>query len=438
MNDELMKYARGFISEVGPNLYEINCDNGLMLEYVGNSLKKQIVKAKQKFIESGKRLGEEDLFLVRTMEKLPDDLVYRSFAHRGLYTTMRNPFERLLEDRGMSSDEIKSCEIVCPIYRDTVHFAVNGIVSNVWYSDDFTNRGIAVIEPLEDHLNEKLVNLNPVDTMIDVGKSDEPISQNAVFIIEKNLYNKLSSDMVRKLNGRKIVLFDSSKYKDLNNDSSYILPLEIVTDLVICNMGYLPQHSRGQTSLNVETYTIDGDYYSDKNYLEAFTNLIDKISYEKLGVGYYNIPEELKEKREYDKDRFGIYHWDTKYYEEEQSINYNNRLIYIEKYLNMLREKLGLPDNMFNYIYKRYCRYVDLNYSKAAYGSLGHHHISLINFEDAQHFIDRVSLEKFIELTKEFNISEQNKLEQEERNYKISVMMDDFNNIDCDTNKVHV
>ena len=104
----------------------------------------------------------------------------------------------------------------------------------------------------------------------------------------------------------------------------------------------------------------------------------------------------------------------------------------------MLREKLGLPDNMFNYIYKRYCRYVDLNYSKAAYGSLGHHHISLINFEDAQHFIDRVSLEKFIELTKEFNISEQNKLEQEERNYKISVMMDDFNKTDWDTNKVHV
>ena len=69
---------------------------------------------------------------------------------------------------------------------------------------------------------------------------------------------------------------------------------------------------------------------------------------------------------------------------------------------------------------------------------MGHHHISLINFEDAQYFIDRVSLEKFIEVTKEFNISEQNKLEQEERNYKISVMMDDFNNTDWDTNKVHV
>ena len=73
-------------------------------------------------------------------------------------------------------------KLVCPIYRDTVHFSINGLVSNLWYTQGFTNRETVIIEPLENHMNEKLINLNPVDTMIDVGKSDEPIKDNAIYI----------------------------------------------------------------------------------------------------------------------------------------------------------------------------------------------------------------------------------------------------------------
>lgn len=424
MDNILIDFVDKYISEVSPNVYEINCRDFYELISVNNALRKMVIKAKQEFVESGKKLSDSDLFLVRTMSELPDNLVYQSFSNRGAFTKMKNPFERIMEDRGLSDEQINEKKLVCPIYRDTVHFSINGIVSNLWYTDRFTNRGITVMEPIANHF-DRLVNINPVDSFIDVGMTDEPIKNNAVFIIDKNIYLGLSQEMKNKIASGKLYLFDSKKYESDEVNEDYPSPLEIVSDMVICHNGSLPQHTVSQFLLRNETCNYEGNHYSDKEYLKMFTDLIDKISTEVFNVSYYTLNDKIKAKREVDKDNYGVFHSDTKYYEEEQSKNYNYRLDTIRKYLSFLHEELGLSKETMEYIYDCYCRYVDLNYSRESYGGRGMWRLSLVNYDDANDFINKVSFDKFIEVTDEFNRNQMELLNKNASQRQISEM---FNN----------
>lgn len=426
MSKMLKDYVGNYIDEIDRNVYEINCNDFFTLSKINNSLRKMIVKEKHDFIDSGYKLSEDDLFLVRTMGELPDDLVYRSFANSGKFTMMKNPFERIMEDYNLSEQEIEDNKLVCPIFRDTVHFSINGIVSNLWYTDNFTDRGVVVIEPLKNH-SDKLINVNPVDSFIDVGESDEPIKDNAVFIMDKNVYNNLSQEVKKKIRENKLYLFDSKKYSINDNSDEYMFnsPLEMITDMVICHNGNLPQHSISQSYLRSESCSYEGEHYSDKEYLKMFTDLIDKVSMNMFGISYYKLNEEIKSKRETDKDNYGVFHSDTDYFDKEISINYNNRLSTIKKYLQVLHDKLGLSDEMFEYIYKRYCRYVELNFSKGAYGGRGTHRLSLINRDDACDFIDKVSLDIFLMVTKEFNSYEKDLLDKQARKHQVSSIFND-------------
>ena len=426
MSKMLKDYVGNYIDEIDRNVYEINCNDFFTLSKINNSLRKMIVKEKQDFIDSGYKLSEDDLFLVRTMDELPDDLVYRSFANSGKFTMMKNPFERIMEDYNLSEQEIEDNKLVCPIFRDTVHFSINGIVSNLWYTDNFTDRGVVVIEPLKNH-SDKLINVNPVDSFIDVGESDESIKDNAVFIMDKNVYNNLSQEVKKKIRENKLYLFDSKKYSINDNSDEYMFnsPLEMITDMVICHNGNLPQHSISQSYLRSESCSYEGEHYSDKEYLKMFTDLIDKVSMNMFGISYYKLNEEIKSKRETDKDNYGVFHSDTKYYEEEQSKNYNYRLDTIRKYLSFLHEELGLSKETMEYIYDRYCRYVDLNYSRESYGGRGMWRLSLVNYDDANDFINKVSFDKFIEVTDEFNRNQMELLNKNASKRQISEM---FNN----------
>lgn len=423
MSNIIVDYVDKYVSEIAPNVYEIDCNDSYELNLVNNTLRKMIIKEKQEFVDSGKKLSDRDLFLVRTMDDLPDNLTYQSFTNRGAFTKMKNPFERIMDDYGLSKEQIEENRLVCPIYRDTVHFSINGIVSNLWYTEHFTDRGVVVIEPFSNH-SEKLVNINPIDSFIDVSKSDEPIKDNAIYILDKNIYQGLSQDIKKKIIKEKLYLFDSKKYstKDMNDGNASFL--EIITDMVICQNGFLPQHTISQSYLRSESCNYDGNYYSDKEYLKMFTDLIDKLSIDMFNISYYNLNDEIKDKREVNKDEYGVSHWDTKYLEEEQTKNYNYRLDTIKRYLIFLKEKLGLSDESLEYIYNRYCRYIELNYSKESYGRKGSWRLSLVNYDDASEFIDKVTLNKFIEVTEEFNNYQKHLLNSIISKQQISEMID--------------
>lgn len=423
MSNIIVDYVDKYVSEIAPNVYEIDCNDSYELNLVNNTLRKMIIKEKQEFVDLGKKLSDRDLFLVRTMDDLPDNLTYQSFTNRGAFTKMKNPFERIMDDYGLSEEQIEENRLVCPIYRDTVHFSINGIVSNLWYTEHFTDRGVVVIEPFSNH-SEKLVNINPIDSFIDVSKSDEPIKDNAIYIIDKNVYQGLSQEIKKKMVKGKLYLFDSKKYSTEDIKEGNASPLEIITDMVICQNGFLPQHTISQSYLRSESCNYDGNYYSDKEYLKMFTDLIDKLSIDMFNISYYNLNDEIKDKREVNKDEYGVSHWDTKYLDEEQTKNYNYRLDTIKRYLTYLQEKLGLSNESLEYIYNRYCRYIELNYSKESYGRKGSWRLSLVNYDDASEFIDKVTLNKFIEVTEEFNNYQKHLLNSIISKQQISEMID--------------
>lgn len=428
MAETLEQVMNNKFEEVNTNVYKLTIDNNKQLQWVNKFLQPAIINEKINFVESGKELTENDLYMVRSMGEIPNDLTYQSATNRGDYTNISNPFDSVLPFMSDKTD----MKLVCPIYRDTVHFSINGLVSNLWYTQGFTNRETVIIEPLENHMNEKLINLNPVDTMIDVGKSDEPIKDNAIYIFSEEVYNSLPEEQKKKVENGKVYIFDIKDTQSYDSNTQ-TPPLQIITDLVMCHNNILPQHTINQSILREETYT-DEDWtknypntitYSDKDYLKQFTDLIENINQEKFGISYYNVPESVKERREAKKDNPGIGHYDAKYWDEE--IINNNRLQkeVFARYVDFLSDKTNIPQDILDEAKKIQFEYIDKTISLESYGD----YISLYPPGLYYKYEDRVkevlTPEELINLTKEFNQLELSKIKNTTKQHELDSMFEE-------------
>ena len=407
MGDTLQGFISSRTSEIDDNVYRITIDNYRELQSFYKRLQRLIIAEKAAYAKSGRDLDVDNLFMVRSMLELPEGLEYRSATNRGAYTSMPNPFDSLLP----ISSKKDVININCPIHRDTVHFAINGLVSNLWFTQSFTSRENVVIEPLTNHMNEKLVNLNPVDTMIDVGNSDEPIKDGAIFIFSQESYDELSEDAKKKIAGGKVYIFDIKDLESERKRDQYgCPPLQIITDIVLCHNGILPQHTINQTILRSESfsdYDRDSDDYitsSDEDYLKLFTDLIDRINQDQFGISYYDLSEEIKARREIKKDTPGIGHYDTKYWDEE--IINNNRLHKesFERYIEFLRNNSDIPEDILEDVKKRYMEYIDKTISVTENsGCMGYTYHPGLTIDQEKRIREIMTPEQLIKLTEEFN-----------------------------------
>ena len=400
-----------YIAEKEPNVYEfVGGDNGvILLAGLETRLKPLIIDSKCDIVSYGIPFRLDDLFLVRAMQELPNDLIYRSFTNSHTCGSITNPFSSIVSNivdgpYSFNNTNDKRLEIIYPLHRDTIHFSINGLVSNInREGKSFASNPIVVIEPFKDYCFSHLVNINPVDTMVDVGRKDEPIKGNAVVVMPKVLYNCLSPYMKRALFGRKVFLYDLDII-DITDCTNY---MQVLTDCAICFIGGLPQHSVLQNYLVPESYLnpINNQYVSDAGYLKKFTDYIDRFSGIKVGVSYYDLNPEIKAKRlqyNYGEQINGVIHRDTKYWDEEISKNAAAILTYIKRYLDTLEIKLGLSEKLANEIYARFEASVAEHYSIDNYlptSSL----VSLLHNEEAREFIKLVTPERFIEVTEDFN-----------------------------------
>jgi hypothetical protein len=430
MNESIIDTVDQFITEVDENIYLLDFNSFRSLRIADMSLREKVILAKEEFISSEKNLDIDDLYMVRSMDKLPESLSYKSYSNSGGYQTMSNPFSSLLP---MMMDR-EVLDIVCPCHRDTIHFTINGLVSNLWFTNGFTNRGIVSIEALINHLNYKLVNLNPIDTMIDVGKEEEQIKENAIFIFSKKEYDDLSEDMKESISSHKIYLFDSDKLSASEEDIQRSYPLlEMITDFVLCHNGILPQHSINQTILREEDFSdgdwIDGKYisnsHSDKDYLKRFTDLIDKISLEQFGISYYNLSDEIKANREVNKDRPGVSHYDTKYWNEEIINNNRLRKETFDRYLDFLEQRVKLPSDILDDIHDKYYKYIDSEFNENNYGGIVYSAPPGLSFNQENEIKKIVSYDKMIELTNEFNDMEIDRIKNNCKQNEINNMIED-------------
>lgn len=408
----IMEFASKFIKKTDENVYELGTPEGF--KYMGGpcryykSLCDKVIKRKYEIGETDIELDIDDLHMVRTMDCLPEDFCYSSHTHTGAYTRLANPFFSGHFVRGYGKDD--EFRIVMPTYRDTVHFALNGLASDTFRSTSFTDRSFVVIEPLLNHF-DKLVNLNPIDTFIDVKEDDEPIGNNAVFIIEKNEYESLPDEKKNDLKKYKVIIFDYQQlFGELDDRYQGPPPLQIVTDYVLCSMGILPQHSVAQSVLHPEDFQeyqrVEGVFTSrildDSAYLKKFTDLIERLNIERFGVSYYNLPPEIAELRKF--NQLGYFHVDMPQWKEEVE---NNRMLFkdgFKRYMDFLNERIGFPEEVLQYAYNDYDHYIDVLLLCSSWG--------LFAALPDDKWKPYTSIEEIKELTREFNELEKDRLKR--------------------------
>ncbi len=202
--DKLQILAKKYIRKINDKVYVLEAVNGKDLK----SFNDEVILYKDYVVKNNIDLSIKDIALVRTISpsSFPTNLFERTLQEQMMNGTFKSPFSDYLEsikfskefeniDIGCKKDQININDtfISYPLYRDTKHFSLNGLVSNVFnefggVSGEFTNREIMIIEPFSEHLNDKLVNLNPVDTFYDVKDKPFIIGENGVFIIDYDTY----------------------------------------------------------------------------------------------------------------------------------------------------------------------------------------------------------------------------------------------------------
>lgn len=382
ITNELQNYSKQFIKELGHRLFEIRKIYSIDVD----NLSKYIITQKIKNVEENVPLSISDIALVRTMstDNFPKKLTYHTLQADGKIGSFANPFSKYLEyikyleefkhiDVGCehSNIDVSKLKIQYPLFRNTKHFSLNGLASNVVVlckaTAKFDDKEIIVIEPFEDHLGDNLVNLNPVDTFYDLADNPFKIGQNAVVIIDTDSYKRLiGDDSIRDdLSKVSVFLYDSNNNLSSCSSTSY---QTIVTDIVLSYLGYIPQHSVDQSELKPE-YCFDGTkFIDDADYLKKFQDYMEKLNINLLNQHYYCISKSQIEKRRTKNGTIvnipGTFHCETDFAFEENQTNINSILYCLQKYLTLLVEKFGLNSDLAVRIFESYSKNIKEYYGK--------------------------------------------------------------------------
>ena len=160
----------------------------------------------------------DNIALVRAISYIPIDGIIRSLEHvpyltkksgsnisflisdllKDLKLYPERDFSRSAEEGYYNSWIVECSKILMEYlpfesdYNSMVLFALNGLCpddsENGFGNNTFSNRPVAVIEPLVHHINE-VISLVPTDTAI---KGDVVLSNEAVILVEESYYNHLS------------------------------------------------------------------------------------------------------------------------------------------------------------------------------------------------------------------------------------------------------
>lgn len=334
-----------YITKINDNIYQL-----IYNEDDVEKINKYIVLQKYLYC---KNLSLDDLYLVRITKReyIPKKMVYFPLDHRNCYQYIDNPFKYIIGwigfkiaeyakiDLGVNIDklEFNKNKLVTYRYRNTKHFSINGLASNIYHlaglKHIFDDGDFIVIEPLKTKINDpRLVNLNPIDTFFDLSKKEMEISNEAIIILKESIYRTLDNDTLNSIGNRKIFLFED----DANT----------ATDIVLLSLGVLPQHSKQQSRLEIESYNLNNKTIDDKLYLEKFQTLMENLNQTYLHQAYKKIPSYIIERREkYNGEMLyipGILHSETPYFQYEQK---KNEQADIKTYQDYMLGMIPLIDN---------------------------------------------------------------------------------------------
>ena len=321
----------------------------------------------------------EEMYLVRTTDIFPFDKKIKSVSYdNAIFKSDSFIFNEFLNS--YSKDIKNCCQVAYNGCRTTIHFCLNGLVGNHAYGY-FSERKFLIIEPFKYHVQDSnLISLRSEDTYFkDYLNLCDPI-----IIMSKKNYNDLIDECFSELTNYKIITYDFTKEQieemypipfGFNNDYSQIF---FEQDIVKCVLQLV----------GAPYFTISSHGFSDTTNSQTMNKLISNIRQEySLGFsqhfnsqihqedGYKNIKNSI----ESDIEHF-IYVVTNS--DLDQSLI--DQLLYFVPFLQNEENYNG--NYLFNIL-----RYKDQIITKSLLDS------------KLKEFIEKIKIEKFIELTKQYN-----------------------------------
>ena len=319
----------------------------------------------------------EEMFLVRTTDVLPTDKKVKSVSYdNGILKGNSFIFEEILYN--FSKDIRNKCQVAYNGYRSTVHFCLNGLVGNHAYGY-FSERKYLILEPFKYHINDSnIISLRSEDTFF----KDYINLYEATIIMPKSIYEVLKDN--NTLTNYQIITYDFTKeqiqemYPIKEGFGIEYSQICSEQDLVRCALQLL----------KAPYFIISSHGYSDNLKSQNMNELISKIRQEhNLGFSpHFNSPIHRKDTYQNEKNSIesDINHYI--YVVSNSGLNQTiiDELLYFVPFLQ--------NENNFNGIRL----YSKLRYNNQVIDK------SLFDTKLTE-FLNKIGIDKFIELTKEYN-----------------------------------
>jgi len=265
--------------------------------------------------ERHQEVTKENLVLIRACDNFPYNHELLSKKKSGFLETVN---ESLISYQYYLQDE----SIVCPKYKthkNTIHFTVNGLIYKNSLGLSLSHLYV-IIDPLVNHLNDKILVLRPEDTSIEERFT---ISPEASIMMSSQTYEGLSESERHELDYyRNIILYDLDIYDNLVFDENEAYNEYIIEDYLVrnaLNKLQLPSFRIGEHSYQDEDFDDvravlriledirrEYDIPSSRNIMYEIHEVTNRLNRENINKSIYNhlvylannanIPSELKDK----------------------------------------------------------------------------------------------------------------------------------------------
>ena len=175
-------------------------------------------------------------------------------------------------------------------YTTTLSFSLNGMVPDD-INNNFSNMKIAVIDPIKNHIDADFVTIDAIDTTI---KGSLKVSDEGFLLIETNLYNSLSTDIINNLKTNyNLVLFEGNLRTAVDNvlrNNNYpVLPLvqkRETKNIAECQEreSMITFEEKFATMVNASRLSLQNLTFS----YQPTSNEVDSIAHEKLAEEFPN------------------------------------------------------------------------------------------------------------------------------------------------------
>lgn len=258
-------------------------------------------------------VNKDSLVLVRACDNFPYNHELLSKKASGFLESVNEsliPYQYYLQDES----------IICPKYKttkNTIHFTINGLIYKNSLGLSLSHLYV-IIDPLVNHLNDKILVLRPEDTSIE---ERFIISPEASIMMSTQTYESLSEEEKKELDYySNIILYNLEIYDNLVFDDNEAYNEYIIEDYLVrnaLNKLNLPSFRIGEHSYQdddlddvrevlklIEEVRVENNISSSRNIIYEIHETTKRMNNEKINESLYNhikylcehgnISEELK------------------------------------------------------------------------------------------------------------------------------------------------